>query len=322
MQKRDYVLLAVVATMLASPSLFIILPNVNETIIATIVTIVEGGMLLILKQYFFGNEIPYSKKEEHTKKICEVFMLLTRVKMAQGRHNISLWEHFLRFPTKYKSEFQIAEELLEGALVDQLHEDQLNDHPAYLYYDRALEHLKRRKYKHIYKHWENAKNLLDELNGKTSIKERLEGVIKEKMHHYFPALQSSRSVIESSDHYNPYNIMQFMMKSFKYQDNFSKTAASELVCGESAGVKFVCRKLDSNYRYITVKSDSEIDFETYKKLVREIQEDGSLNDFYHESVKEYSNIIKELNDFKDKLEKLVKDLKTGKLIEGKCDAGF
>ena len=313
MQKRDYVLWAVVASIFVSLSLSIISPDVNETTTASIATIAAGVVILIFKQYFFA-DMPYSEKKEHTKKICKVYMLLTRVKMVQGRHNISSWKHFLRFPTKYKSEVQIAEEALEGVHVEQIHEDQL-DHPAYLYYDRALEHLKKhRKYKRIYKHWENTKNLLDELNDKTSIEERLEGIIKEKMYHYFPDLQSSRSIVETSNHYNLYNILQFMMKSFKHQDGFSKYTASDLVCKESAEVKFVCWKWDSNYRYITVKSDSEIDFETYKKLVREMKDDDSLKDFYNEYVKEYYSIIKELDDFKNELEKLVKDLRTGTLL--------
>ena len=323
MQKRDYVLLAVVAIMLASPSLFIILPDVNETIIATIVTIVEGGMLLILKQYFFGNEIPYSKKEEHTKNICEIYMLLTRVGITQGRWKMPR-KYFREFPTKYKpSAGQIVEELLEGVRVEQIYEDQLKDHPAYLYYDRALEHLKKhKKYNHIYKHWKNTKNLLDELNGKTSIEERLEGVIKEKMHHYFPALQNSASRTEFSDHYDAYNIMQFMMDYFKEQDRLSEHVLDSLVCGESAETKLVYSNWRPGNFHIIMKSDSKIDFETYKKLVREMKEDGSLKDFYNEYADGYNNIIKEINDFKNELEKLVQDLRTGKLIEGKCDAGF
>ena len=47
-----------------------------------------------------------------------------------------------------------------------------------------------------------------------------------------------------------------------------------------------------------------------------------MKDFYNEYKDEYDNIIKELTGFKDKLEKLVKNLKTGKLIEGNCGIGF
>ena len=333
MQKRDYVLLAVVATMLASPSLFIILPDVNETIIATIVTIVEGGMLLILKQYFFGNEIPYNEKKDHTKKICEIYRLLTRVEITQGGCDTSSWNDFQKSPTEYKhclifpTEYkplagQIVEELLEGVQIEQIYEEQLKNHPIYLYYYRALEHLKKhKKYSHIYKYWENTKNLLDELNGKTSIEERLEDVIKEKMHHDFPALQSSTSMAETSNHYNPDNIVQFMMEYFKDQ-NFSKHALNSLVCVKSAENKFVYSKLSDSNFHIIMKSDSKMDFETYKKLVKEMTEDGSLKDFYNEYKDEYSIVIKELNDFKNELEKLVQNLRTGKLIEGKCDVGF
>ena len=335
MQKRDYVLWAVVASIFVSLSLSIISPDVNETTTASITTIAAGVVILIFKQYFFGNEIPYSKKEEHTKDICEIYKLLTRVRFVKDRCDTLSWndfqksptgyKHYLKFPTKYRPlESQSMEKVLKGLQVEQIQDDQLkHHHTAYLHYDRALEHLKKHgKYKPIYKHWENVKNLLDELNGKTSIEERLEDVIKEKMHHYFPALQSSTSETKFSDHYDTCNIIQFMMKYFKYQDNFSKTAANDLVCKESDGVKFICSKWDSKHRYITVKSDSDIDFETYKKLVKEMQNDDSLKDFYNKYKDEYDNITKELTDFKTELKNLITDLITGNLIGGKCGIGF
>ena len=68
--------------MLASPSLFIILPDVNEAIITPIVSTIEGVMLFTFKRYFL--DIPYSEKKDHTKKICEIYMLLTRVGITQG----------------------------------------------------------------------------------------------------------------------------------------------------------------------------------------------------------------------------------------------
>ena len=258
--------------MLASPSLFIILPDVNEAIITPIVSTIEGVMLFTFKRYFL--DIPYSEKKDHTKKICEIYMLLTRVGITQGRWD-SLWKYFRKFPTECKPlAGQLVKKWVEEKQAVQIYEEQLKDHPAYLYYDRALEHLKRKKYRHIYKRWENTKNLLDELNGKTSIEERLEGVIKEKMHRYFPALQSSTSVIESSDHYNPDNIMQFVMKYFRDQDNFSKYALDSLACGKSVEDKIVYSEWSSVNFHIVVRSDGEIDFETYKKLVKEMQEDG------------------------------------------------
>ena len=304
--------------------MYIILPDVNETIIVLIVSIVGGAVIIpLIKRYFFGNEIPYSKKEEHTKNICDVYMLLTRVGITQGRWKIPR-KYFRKFPIEYKSSTdQFRKELSENKQVEQIYEDQLKDHLAYLYYYRALEHLKKhRKYKHIYKHWENTKNLLDELNGKTSIEEKIEGVIKKKMHRYFPALQSSASRTEFSDHYSMDNIMQFMMDYFKEQDRLSEHVLDSLVCGESAEDKFVYSEWSPGNFHIIMRSDGEIDFKTYKKLVREMKEDGSLKDFYNEYADGCNNIIKELNDFKDELEKLVKDLNTGKLIEGKCDVGF
>ena len=321
MQKRDCVLWAVVASIFVFLPLSIILPDVNEATTISIATVAAGVVILIFKQYFFA-DIPYSEKKDHTEKICEVFLLLICVGIAQGRHNASPWKYFLKFPTKSKSRDQIIEEMLEDVRVEQIYEDQL-DRPAYLYYDRALEHLEKyKKYKHIYKHWENTKTLLDKLNDKTSFEERLEGAIKEKMHLHFPALKSSTSVVESSDHYNPYNIMQFMMKCFSNRDNFSKDALNSLTCMKSTRDKFVCSYQNSNDRHITVNSNSEIDLETYKKFIKEMQEDDSLNDFYNEYADKYDNIRKELTYFKDELEKLVKDLKTGKLIEGKCNVGY
>ncbi len=323
MQKRDWILWTIVAGIFISLSLPIILPDVNEFTTVVIAPVAAGVMMLIFKQYFFDG-IPYSTKEEHTKNICKVYMLLTRVGIKQGRRNDSLWKRFLRFPTEYKPVAgQIVEELLDGVHVEQIYEDQLGDHPAYLHYDSALEHLKKhRKYKPIYKHWENTKTMLDELNSKTGIEERLEGVIKEKMHRYFPALQSFALGKKSSDFYDMDYIVKFMMKYFNNLDGFSRHALDSLVCNKSGRNKFVYSQWYVDNPHITVNSDSKIDFKTYKKLVKEMQEDDSLNDFYNEYENERCNIIKELTYFQDELEELVKDLKRGKLIEGKCDVGF
>ena len=138
MQKRDYVLWVVVASIFVSLSLSIISPDVNETTTASIATIAAGVVILIFKQYFFGNEIPYSKKEEHTKNICETYRLLTRVEITQGRLDSPSWKHFLKFPTKYKPlAGQTVEEFLKSTDVERIYEDQLKDHPAYLHYDHA-----------------------------------------------------------------------------------------------------------------------------------------------------------------------------------------
>ena len=289
--------------------------------------IITQVLLFMVDQIFQNMRGTRNDLKEHTKSINEIYKLLTLVSIEQGRRQ-EPWKYFLKFPKEYKSSMiQFREEPREGRQFEKLYEDDLEHDSVYDYYKSAIEHLKHKKYKRIYDHLENTKNLLDELNGKTSIEERLEDRIKEKMDKYFPALQSFTSGTKPSDHYDTYNIMQFMIRCFRYP-HVSKTAANELVCGksaevkfvcvESAEVKFVCKKLDSNYRYITVKSDSEIDFDTFKKLLKEIQEDGSLKDFYNEYANEHNNIIKELTGFQEKLKNTVKELKIKPLIEGKC----
>ena len=281
--------------------------------------IITQVLLFMVDQIFQNIRETRNDLKEHTKSINEVYKLLTLVSIEQGRRQ-EPWKYFLKFPKEYKSSMtEYREELWEDIKKpEKLYEDHLKYDSVYDYYESAIEHLKH-KYKRIYKHWKNAKNLLGELNGKTSIEEMLEGVIKEKMHHYFPSLQSSTSGTESSDHYNMDNIMQFMMYYLKEQDKLFKHALDSLVCKESDGVKFVCSQWNlSNPHIIIVNSDSKIDFETYKKLVREMQEDDSLNNFYNEYANEHNNIIKELTDFREKLEKTVKALKIKPLIEGKC----
>lgn len=275
-------------------------------------------MLFLLSQRFQNRRSSRNEKKAHAQHICEVYKLLTIVRIEQGKFQRP-WEYFLKFSQEYKSFVgRSLEELLDNEQpAEPLYEDQLKYCPAYDHYKTALKHLEHRKYRHIYKHWEKTKNLLDELNGKTNIEKRLQGVIKEKMDQYFPALPSVVSGIEPSDNYNVDCIIQFMMAYFRDRD-FSNHALASLAYGESDGTKFIYSQWRRNDFHIIMRSDDNLDFETYKKLMKEMLDDTSLKDFYNEFANEYTNIIKELTDFQDKLEELVNDLKINVPLEGKC----
>ena len=108
--------------------------------------------------------------KEHTEFINKVYKLLILVRLEQGRLPKPRQYH-LKFPKEYKSQLtQFRERLWKDKQFVELYEDQLKSEPAYLYYEPAIEHLKHKKYKHIYRHWENTKKLLDEFNG--NVKEK------------------------------------------------------------------------------------------------------------------------------------------------------
>lgn len=275
-------------------------------------------MLLLFSQLFQNKDSLRNEKKEHAQHICKVYKLLTIVRIEQGRFQ-KPWEYFLKFSKEYKSFVNKSlEELLDDEEPDEpLYEDELKDYSAYDYYETALKHLTHRKYKDIYNHWEKTKSLLDELNGKTSIEERLQDVIAEKMNRYFPTLKSATSGIEALDNYSVNSIIQFMMICFRNQD-LANHALASLDYGESDRTKFIYSQWGRNDFHIIMRSDGNLDFDTYKKLVKEMLDDTSLKDFYNEFVDDYKSIIKELDNFTAKLDKLVNDLKINVPLKGKC----
>ncbi len=290
----------------------IILPDESKSITPIIGTVGVGFLLVILKKFFFGNEVPRSEKKEHTKSINEVYKMLTLVELDHGRGE-ERWKYFIKFPKEYYPDSpHYYHDLEEGILPETLYEDQLKSESAYLYYDSAIEHLKD-KYKHIYKHWEKVKTMLDELDSKTSIAEILEDKIKEKMDECFSDFENRVTELK---YYDISNIRQFIIDYFKNVNGFSEHALKSLYYNKSNEHKVIYSKWKPNGFHMG--SDSEIDFEKYKKLVTEIINDDSLKKSYSEYGSEYYNISTELDCFKNELEKIKDDLKRRPFIEGKC----
>ena len=275
--------------------------------------IITQVLLFMVDQIFQNIRGTRNDLKEHTKSINEVYKLLTLVSLEQGRHQ-EPWKHFLKFPKEYKSSrTQYFDELLEGIKPEKLHEDNLKYNSVYDYYESAIEHLKDKKYKNIYEHWKKAKTMLDELNSKTSIEERLEDRIKEKMDKCFPDFKNSIIELKS---YSISNIRQFIIDYFKYADHSHDYDLRFLKYDESNERKVIYLNWKRND--IHMWSDSDIDFEKYMQLVTEIVNDDSLKNFYYEYGCERDNISKELECFREKLEKIVHALKIRPLIKGKC----
>ena len=313
MQRKHIVIILVIPA-----SVFAIIYFLNED--QSLDTYLLGGfiitqvLLFMIDQIFQNIRGTRNDLKEHTKSINEVYKLLTLVNIREGRHG-EMWKHFLTFPKEYKSEItQILEEERDGTKPEPLYEDQLkSDYSVYLYYESAIEHLKHNKCNGIYEHWENVKNRLDELNSKTNPKKMLDDRIKEKMSECFPDFKKGITGLKS---YSISNIQEFIIDYFKYADNSPDYDLKFLKYDKSNRYKEIY--LSWKHDVVHIRSDSEIDFEKYKQLVTEIVNDESLKKFYYEYGYEHDNILKELDCFREKLEKTVKDLKIKPLIKGKC----
>ena len=276
--------------------------------------IITQVLLFMIDQIFQNMRGTRNDLKEHTKSINEVYKLLTLVNIREGRHG-EMWKHFLTFPKEYKSSrTPYFDELEEGVKPEPLYEDQLkSDYPVYLYYESAIEHLKHKKYKGIYEHWENVKNKLDELNSKTNPKKMLEDRIKEKMSECFPDFKNGITGLKS---YSISDIREFIIGYFKYADDSSDYDLKFLKYDKSNKYKEIY--LSWKHNAVHIRSDSEIDFEEYKRLITEIINDDSLKNFYYEYGREHNNILEELECFQNKLKDTIKNLDIKPWIEGKC----
>lgn len=320
MKPNAFLLNAIIGAVIIA-AIFVVVIYTNEDKIGAYLIgalIATEIMLFLFNQLFQNRRNSRDDKKEHAQHICKVYKLLTMVSIEQDGSQRS-WKHSLKFSKGYTQLVVPSTGEVVGCeeLDKPLHENELEYCSDYDYYEAALKHLEHREYRHIYKQWGKTRNLLDELNSKASVEERLRDVIEEKMNRYFPALQSAASGTELSDHYDVDRIIQFMLHCFG-DPGFVNHALNYLAYGEEDGTKFIHSQRRHNDFHIIVRSDNNLDFETYKKLVKEILDDTSLKDFYNEFADECKNVTKELSDFRAKLRALVNELKVSVPLEGKC----
>lgn len=174
-------------------------------------------MIVLLKQFFFGNERPHSERKRHVDDMCEIYKRLCDCSIEEEMGKLEL-----SFPKVYREsspETSLNEML--GAKPDRyferVSEEYLRDYHDYDFYAFALEHLKHREYECIRRHWTNTRRLLAEFNKKTRFVEELKTKIKEKMDDRLPDFQQ-RSETQSSNYYSLDSVAWFLANRFTEQE--------------------------------------------------------------------------------------------------------
>lgn len=129
--------------------------------------IVEGIILFFVSEITQKKRDLQERRERHTKDLYEVYKRIADVGTIEENKKL-----FLAFPRNYEKRDiremdmdYVRERILNYDPHDYyISEKYLDMHNDYEYFEYAIEHLKHQKYKNIYKHWEKAKQLLDEYN--------------------------------------------------------------------------------------------------------------------------------------------------------------
>lgn len=285
-----------------------------EAVGSVVTAIGVAIMIVMLKQFFFGNEKPHSERKRHIDEMCGIYKRLCDCNIEENMGKLEL-----SFPRVYKesSPEDSLEEMLD-AKSDQyfgrVPEEYLGDYPDYDFYDFAIEHLKHKEYEHIYEHWVNIHRLLDEFNNKTRFVEKLKNTIKEKMDARLSNFQHV-SETRSSNYYYLGTVTQFLEGRFTEQE--CTLPPMELKTFHN---KALIYPKFGHYPHVVMEAANETYFETYKNLLEEILNDSSLKEFHRDETNERKNIRTKLTHFHGKLRALVIELKAGKSLKGKCAA--
>ncbi|MDE1829272.1 MAG: hypothetical protein KGI25_03005, partial [Thaumarchaeota archaeon] len=189
----------------------------------------------------------------------------------------------------------------------------------YYYFDYAIEHLKHKKYRDIYEHWKKADEIIEEFNKTTKFADKLAETIKTKISIEFPEFTTKKNIEDFDGNFYDlgliFDFISDVMKNEKPDDyiNFLKIGRS------NDGIYSICTKRLKFYGQLTSKDENKIDLDRYKQVIKSIIQDTGVQKSLESDTKKRHDLISEQQKFSMGLEGLIKKLKAGSLIEGKCE---
>ena len=261
--------------------------------------------------------ILHDDRKKHTQDIQKIYYLLTDVVIRENDRKKKFVRTFPReyIPNKYHEHlkrFMLGE---SEPLNDRIDEEYLDQSPNYKYYEFALEHLKCRKYKDIYKNWKEIHNLLDDLNKKPSFRTKLKELINEKMQDQLPEIKQGYS--QEPNYCYPVRIFEFILDSIQSENN---TVSLELINRENNDQ--LIRSIGDSEEHIIIDCTNYTCFERYKNMCNDILCDNNLRKYFDHEHMIMQKIHSEIEQFAKKLGELAKRLDAGEIIVGKCKIGY
>lgn len=287
----------------------------NEDRTSLNLVLLAGFIFIEVLLFLFNNRLQdkrdlIQKREKHSSDLYDVYKRLMHIHLRKG-YGQSLDFHV---PVRYEDSFNY----LHGDFseVDLMLVNDIEN------FDWAMEHLKDKKYENIQNAWATANEYLERIN-KISMQfsSLFEPVTKDKMQRAFASFVNGDEVTENfnKDSYSVRNIARKLEGKYGWILDGGKIIKVEKELHQSG--KYYRINL---YGEVIMTSPNEVKLsaEYVEDTLRSIVDDPELSMKYKELVEAYRGFNNALDQFNENLGHLVKKLKGGYLIEGKCELGY
>ena len=326
MKHKHYVALGLSCLIFLPPIILLYFPDVagqkieNVTPLDLMTLFYTIAFVWVTSTAFILTDLTQSKRslrddrKNHIRDIYKMFRIISQVSIKQENK-----QFILSFRKKYINYKTMSDDELLTRVDDNYEDDigipinYIDNYEEFEYFDMAIKHLKHKKYKDIYQHWENTKKLLEELNEKKLSEDVINEKIKSQMKEFFPDF--NKYSYEYDNTYDPVVIMDMILALWRKQsENLS------MLVIKKHGEKYCIITKHGTRSQMIATNETKLDVEKYKEFLKSIIIDESLKETHQEEITIYNKIISELSNFSSKLESLIKKLKTTNNLKGKCDS--
>jgi len=274
----------------------------------------------------FKDEISFERREKHTKDLSEIYKRISDVGFTESKGKL-----VRTYPRNYEefdldNTFIIMEKIRNNdPLSSRIEEEHLDIKKDYEYFGFALEHLKHKKYRDIYKHWETANKLIEEYNNSPKFTEQLQQKIRDSTHERFPDFEEKKGISYYEHFFKIQTITDYIMDKIWYvKEHTPESLLKDLIVDRlTSGFDCICTRgaggIDPHLGSI---AKEKLDLEKYTIMLVAILTDKEICESLDKETTKKFEIIKEQEEFKKQLQFLIIKLKVGELIEGKCSIGF
>lgn len=292
--------------------------SLNLYLLAGFIT--EGIILFFFSDLIQKKRDLRTDRKEHTKDLNQIYLRLTDISFTEEKKEL-----VLTFPKDYKqfNNFDNLEQIFDRDYdphMNRISRQYLYMYEDYYYFDYALEHLKHKSYKNIYEHWEKSNNIINEYNKSPKFIDKLEEKIKIKMQENFPDFKEATHLQYDDHFYKPRTILDVILDTIKYQTEEQEPNFEFLIIDRfGSGVWCICSKDYSISAQIGSIDKGKLDLEKYKQMLKSIIEDTEIKQMLELDSKKRLELFAELEKFSKELAVLIKKLKAGSILEGKCE---
>lgn len=282
------------------------------------------GMLITLRltKSHNSSEKQYDVKK-HTENLIDVFKLVSQVTFRKKKENL-----VLMLPTEYEEPYsnstiiKAMERITTETDRSLTSIDGIKFHKEYKFFGFAMEHLKHKKYKDIYQHWENAERLIKEYNESSKFMGQLQQKIRDSISETFPEFEEQEGFSFPEHFFKIRTVTDYIMyKIWHIKEDTTDSILNDLITDRlNHEQSCICEKGSGINSHLGSIDKEKLDLKRYKEMLMSIMTDKKIRESLDTDFKKKHEISEEHDKFETKLKNLILKLEDVATIEGKCQS--